>query len=189
MECSLSAMARTAYRVLPPNVMVLLRTPRYYNLKNQTYICCPKSLGPSRPFAAPIHATDHCSDPDLGVSSARMWEMTLLLLLTHRPHVSNAGLEPGMQQLWAMWLAQTRTQKTQLQSRKESTRPVAQERVLPPTPFFRPFSGHLMYLPINLEALVLPPSRQERAQVKTIPSAPDVLYSPLLSPSSLEWWN
>jgi len=63
-------MGRTAHGVLPPNVMVLLGTPRYYNLKNQTYICCPKSLGPSRPFPAPIHATDHCSDPDLGVSSA-----------------------------------------------------------------------------------------------------------------------
>lgn len=95
------AMGRTAHRVLS-NIMVLLRTPRYYNLRNQTYICCPKSLGPSRPFAAPIHASDHCSDPDLGVSSARTWEMTLhccfssLRPLTHPPHVSHAGLEPGM---------------------------------------------------------------------------------------------
>lgn len=55
----------------------------------------------------------------------------------------------------------------------------------PPTPFLRPFSGHLMYLPKNLQALVLPPSRQERAQVKAIPSAPDVLYSGSPSPSSL----
>lgn len=80
MNAHCPAMGRIAHRVLP-NIMVLLRTPRYYNLRNQTYICCPKSLGPSRPFAAPIHASDHCSDPDLGVSSARTWEMTLPLLL------------------------------------------------------------------------------------------------------------
>ena len=169
--------------------MVLLRTPTYYNLKNQTSLCGPKCPGPSTPFAAPIHATDHCSDTDLvsRLLGHEKWPshccFCSLRPLTHPPHVSNAGLEPGMKQVWAMWLAQTRTQKTQLQSWGELTRSVAQERALPPTPIFRPFSGHLMFLPINLEALVLPPSRQERAQVKTTPSAPDVL-PPLHSPFS-----